>query len=94
MPRQKQAIVTFKADESLVEALRGVPNRSAFIRTAVLAALDNMCPLCSGTGILSPDQKAHWEAFAKDHAVKECDECHEVHLVCAHRRRKPKHQNA
>jgi hypothetical protein len=92
MPQQKQAIVTFKAEESLVEALRGVPNRSAFIRSAILAALDNVCPLCAGSGILTTDQKRHWESFAKDHAVTQCDECNEVHLVCSHKRRRTKHQ--
>ncbi len=84
MSHSKQAIVTFKADESLVTALRAIPNRSAFIRTAVLAALDNLCPLCAGTGILSPDQKRHWERFAQDHRLEECCECHEFHLVCTH----------
>jgi len=51
MPQQKQSIVTFKAENSLVQALRGMPNRSDFIRSAVLAALDSMCPVCRGTGI-------------------------------------------
>jgi len=75
-------IITFKVEESLLEALKGIGNRSQFIRSAVLAALDNMCPLCNGTGRLMPDQKKHWLAFAANHSVEECDECHEVHLVC------------
>ncbi len=56
MSQSKPAIVTFKAEPSLVEALRGVPNRSAFIRAAVLAALENTCPLCGGAGILTAEQ--------------------------------------
>jgi len=84
MSQSKQTIVTFKADDSLLEALRAVPNRSAFIRSAVLAALENQCPLCAGTGILTQEQKRHWSKFAEDHAVTECDECHEWHLVCSH----------
>jgi hypothetical protein len=79
---RKQEIITFKVDEKLAEALRGVPNRSAFIRTALLAALDSACPLCRGTGVLTPDQKRHWDAFAADHEVRECDNCHAFHLVC------------
>jgi hypothetical protein len=82
MATEKQAIVTFKADASLLEALRGVPNRSAFIRSAVLEALANTCPLCHGSGMLTPKQKRHWQQFAADHAVTECDECHEFHLIC------------
>ncbi len=89
---QKQAVVTFKADESLMEALQRIPNRSLFIRSAVLAALENTCPLCLGTGILTPEQRAHWESFSLDHEVKECKVCHEWHLVCSHDPKKKPHQ--
>ena len=85
--RGKQGIITFKGDASLVEAMKGVPNRSEFIRAAILAALDGACPLCKGTGILTPEQRRHWLAFAADHPVKECDECHALHVVCANRSR-------
>lgn len=87
---KKQNIVTFKADAALIEAMRGVPNRSAFIRAAVLAALDSSCPLCIGTGILTPNQKKHWLEFTQDHHVRECADCHELHLVCRQRPRKRK----
>jgi hypothetical protein len=81
--RQKESVVTFKADSSLLEALRSIPNRSEFIRAAILQALDNHCPLCGGTGVLTPNQKKHWETFALAHPLRECGDCHEVHLVCA-----------
>ncbi len=80
---RKQEIITFKVDESLSEALRGIPNRSEFIRTAILAALDSLCPLCRGTGILTPEQRRHWDGFAEDHAVAQCADCHAFHLVCS-----------
>lgn len=83
MARNKPEIITFKVEESLLEALKGLRNRSEFIRSAVLAALDNLCPLCKGTGMLTLDQKKHWRAFAANHLVEECDQCHELHLVCA-----------
>jgi hypothetical protein len=83
MPSGKETVITFKVDTSLMEALRGVENRSEFIRTAILTALDNHCPLCRGSGVLTPNQKRHWEAFAQAHPLRECDDCHEVHLVCA-----------
>ena len=83
MASSKPAIVTFQADEALMDALRKIPNRSAFIRTAILAAMDHLCPLCQGTGILTPPQKRHWETFAQDHQLQECGDCHEWHLVCA-----------
>jgi hypothetical protein len=81
--RRKRDIITFKVDEALWEAMRGIPNRSEFIRSAILAALDSTCPLCRGTGSLTPDQRKHWEDFAQSHVVEECDDCHAVHLVCA-----------
>lgn len=92
MPTAKQSIITFKAEESLVEALRGVPNRSSFIRSAILAALENTCPVCLGTGILSPEQQGHWETFSASHSVMECRECHEWHLVCDHESKRLGHK--
>ena len=80
--KAKAEVVTFKVTESLLEAMKGVPNRSEFIRAALLAALDSVCPVCKGTGILTPNQKMHWRSFAADHVVQECAECHEFRLVC------------
>lgn len=80
--RTRQEIITFKADKSLLDSLAGIANRSEFIRSAVLAALENLCPLCKGRGLLTPNQKNHWLAFAHDHGFQECDDCHELHLVC------------
>ncbi len=81
--RPLQEIVTFKADQALLDALEGVDNRSEFIRAALLAALDNTCPLCKGRGLLTPNQKRHWSAFAANHNLTECGDCHELHLVCS-----------
>ena len=92
MPKRKQEIVSFKVDGTLLEAMKGIPNRSEFIRGAILTALDSVCPLCRGTGILTPRQYEHWAVFAKDHAVKECSECHELHLVCSQKRRRKVHR--
>ncbi|MBF0284352.1 MAG: CopG family transcriptional regulator [Magnetococcales bacterium] len=78
----KQEIITFKADASLVEAMRGIPNRSEFLRAAVLAALQNICPVCKGAGFLTPPQKEHWNAFARGHRMEECGECSEFRIVC------------
>lgn len=85
MGRPKDEIITFKADRSLLDAMKGIPNRSAFIRSAILAALDSVCPVCQGTGVLTPEQRKHWTAFAADHRVAECDDCHELHVVCSNR---------
>jgi hypothetical protein len=78
----ERQIITFKADENLVRAMEGIANRSEFIRAAILAALDGACPLCLGTGVLSPNQRRHWQDFARKHTVETCDECSEGRLVC------------
>jgi hypothetical protein len=82
MDRRKSEIVTFKVSGSLLRAMRGIPNRSEFIRSAILTALDSKCPLCSGTGILTPSQKQHWDDLEADHSIEECRDCHELYLVC------------
>jgi len=79
---KKQEIIAFKVDKALAEALGRLPNRSEFIRAAILSALKNSCPLCQGTGLLSPEQKRHWESFLHSHTLNTCDECQAVHLVC------------
>ena len=88
--RRKQEVITFKVDLTLAEALEKVPNRSAFIRSAILAALDNTCPLCNGTGTLTVEQRNHWQRFAEDHRTERCAKCHAVYLVCgAHLHEQP-----
>ena len=79
----KADVLSFKVDVSLLDAMKGIPNRSEFIRNAIVAALDGACPLCRGTGILTPNQQKHWNTFAVDHSLRECSECNEVHIVCA-----------
>ena len=78
----QKRMVTFKADASLVEAMEGIPNRSAFIRDAVLSALNSTCPLCHGTGMLSPNQRRHWQDFTRNHPLVVCSDCHEKRLSC------------
>jgi len=82
-PGRKEQVITLKVDRSLLAAMRGVPNRSRFIRDAILTALENTCPLCMGSGILSPKQREHWDAFASSHSLEECPDCHEMRLICS-----------
>jgi hypothetical protein len=78
----KNEIITFKVDEALAELIHRVPNKSEFIRQAIMAALDNTCPLCQGTGSLNPDQKRHWDAFAAHHEIEKCTDCNAIHIHC------------
>ena len=82
--KAKLEVVSFKAEAPLVEALEAVPNRSEFIRAAILSALDGACPLCGGSGILGASQRSHWERFLRDHKVKRCKECKGLTISCGH----------
>jgi hypothetical protein len=83
MSSYKDEVISFKAEASLAEAIRNLPNRSAFIRAAILSALDHACPLCQGTGIMTPEQKRHWEIFAENHYLSHCRDCDALYLVCS-----------
>jgi hypothetical protein len=79
-------ILTFKADQSLVEALSRIPNRSEFIRGAILKAFESSCPFCHGTGTMTMNQRRHWDDFLVRHKLIECGECHETKIQCAGKR--------
>ncbi len=80
----KQEVITFKVSNELAHAMRGVTNRSEFIRAAILLALDQTCPLCLGTGVLGLKQKKHWDRFMETHSLRECKDCHSVYPQCSH----------
>lgn len=84
MNKKKQEIITFKADDALMKVMKGMPNRSEFIRNAILASLKSICPVCKGTGVLTPHQKEHMDELLVDHTLEECETCHEIHMVCHH----------
>jgi hypothetical protein len=65
-----------------MDAIRRIPNRSEFIRSAVVAALGAVCPLCNGTGVLTHNQKRHWDEFSESHHFERCEACHERFLKC------------
>lgn len=75
-------IITFKIDKHLAKLMSGIENRSAFIRTALLSALEHLCPFCKGTGVLTPHRKGHWQDFSKQHALSNCGECDGVVSEC------------
>ena len=81
--KKKEETITFKVDGELARAMEAIPNRSEFIWSAILASLDSTCPLCMGSGKLTPKQKVHWDKFSENHTVQECGSCHAFHIVCA-----------
>ena len=43
--------VTFRVPAELADALRQLPNQTAFVEAALQDALGRLCPLCHGTGV-------------------------------------------
>jgi len=82
MEKTKERIFTFKTDKEMADRLQQIPNRSEFIRKALIAAFKQCCPLCQGTGTLSPEQQKHWQHFLTIHSLEKCDECNAIHFVC------------
>jgi len=79
---KKERVFTFKAGEELAEILDGMVNKSEFIRKAIEEALGKRCPLCNGTGALTPAQHNHMQHFLTLHTIERCKECDAVHFVC------------
>ena len=46
-PDRSWETITFKVEQELLQQLGGIPNRSEFIRNALLLALGSLCPLCN-----------------------------------------------
>jgi len=46
----KREVVAFKVEEELAAILNKLPNKSAFIRKAIVSQLSMACPLCKARG--------------------------------------------
>lgn len=79
---KKSAVITFKAEGKMLDALNDIPNRSEFIRAAVLNALSETCPLCGGAGFLNAKQRQHWEEFSRQHTIRHCRKCDALTFEC------------
>lgn len=76
MAEQKQTVVSFRVDQHLAEILNDLPDKSAFIRDAILQRFHTVCPFCRGRGVL-PQLLAEWlKAHTPDFQTVECTCCH------------------
>lgn len=76
MARQKQTVVSFRVDGHLAEILEDLPDKSTFIRDAVLRRVHGVCPSCQGRGVL-PCLIADWlQANLQKVESVECTCCH------------------
>ncbi len=67
--------VTFKVDEELANLLKSLPNRSEFIREAIMSKMAVPCPACGGSGKLSKTQAMDIKALLDSHYVGRCLNC-------------------
>jgi hypothetical protein len=72
---RKTAVVAFKVEEELAKILNGLPNKSAFIRKAIVAQLDMACPLCHGSGVLPKGLHDHYEHLLPKISSRSCESC-------------------
>ena len=79
-PDRSWETITFKVEQELLQQLGGIPNRSEFIRNALLLALGSLCPLCKGTGVLTSQKRRHWVRVSRDHQTEQCGECHRMKI--------------
>ena len=72
---QKKQIVAFKVEDELADFLDALPNKSEFIRKAILAQFGMTCPLCTGSGVVDKGIHDHYEPVIADHNSRACEKC-------------------
>ncbi|QVL33670.1 hypothetical protein KIH39_07110 [Telmatocola sphagniphila] len=71
----KTQIVAFKVEEDLADFLNKLPNKSDFIRKAIVAQFGMECPLCSGTGVVPCGIHNHYKQVITDNNTHPCEKC-------------------
>lgn len=72
---EKSQIVAFKVDDDLANFLDKLPNKSEFIRRAILAQFNMTCPLCTGSGVVPSGLHHHFEHVIENHSARPCEKC-------------------
>ncbi len=71
----KRVGVAFKVEAELAELLNQLPNKSAFIRKAIVAQLVIACPLCQGKGTVPRAVRDHYAAVIQSNCHFPCVRC-------------------
>lgn len=75
MATDKQVVVSFRVDSHLAEMLSRLPDKSAFIREAVLKRFYDVCPLCQGHGVLPSIVAGWWATRVAETNPRKCRCC-------------------
>ncbi|MCG3135001.1 MAG: hypothetical protein HMLKMBBP_02494 [Planctomycetes bacterium] len=73
--RGKSVVVTFRVDSHLAEALDRIPDKSAFIREALVNRLHEPCPACNGTGRVDCDAAEWLAGVLRENGATNCECC-------------------
>jgi hypothetical protein len=73
--QQKQTVVSFRVDHHLAEILNNLPDKSAFIREAILRRFHAECPFCQGRGVLPRAIAEYLQAHMPESRTVECKCC-------------------
>lgn len=73
--KAKTEIVAFKVEEDLAEFLNKLPNKSEFIRKAIIAQFGMACPLCTGSGVVPRGLHDHYKPVIAEHNTRSCAKC-------------------
>jgi hypothetical protein len=74
-PKTKSQIVAFKVEDEIAEFLNNLPNKSDFIRKAILAQFGMTCPLCTGSGVVARGVHDHYKPVIDHHNERPCEKC-------------------
>lgn len=72
---QQETVLSFRVDHHLAEALNKLPDRSDFIRRAILRAFYRVCPACHGKGVLPETAARPIEGFMSRNLATRCSCC-------------------
>jgi hypothetical protein len=77
MPRKlvKTEVVAFKVEKELADLLNKVPNKSDFIRQAIVSHLGMACPLCNGRGVVPRGVHDYYAPLLSKMGQAHCDNC-------------------
>ena len=77
----KSRTVAVKVEDELADFLDRLPNKSDFIRRAILAQFGTACPLCAGSGQVPAAIGEHYGPVLRQHRERACLKCGTVEVI-------------
>jgi hypothetical protein len=73
--RGSSRVFAFRADPEMVKLLSAMPNASDFIRKAISRSIEEPCPVCVGSGLVSPGFRDQLERLGGHFLLRRCSCC-------------------